>query len=61
MRDPPVTMTLSSSQSSYTIENGPNTPVEEDSDYSISLFARISAGRSLAARISVITPGAGMI
>lgn len=61
IRDPPVTITLSSSQSSYTIMNGPNTPVEEDSDYSISLFAINSAGRSSAARVLVTTPEAGMV
>ena len=60
-RDPPVTVTLSSSQSSYAIENGPNTPVEEDSNYSISLFAINSPGRSSAARVMVTTPEAGMI
>ena len=59
--DPPVTMTLSSSQNNYTIENGPSTPVEEDSDYSISLVAINSAGRSSSARVLVTTPEAGMV
>ena len=61
MRDPQVTVTLSSSQNNYTIVNGPNTPVEEDSDYSISLFAVNSVGRSSAARVLVTTPEAGMV
>ena len=61
MRDPPVIVTLNSSQSSYTIENGPSTPVEEDSDYSISLVAINSAGRSSSDSDLATTPEAGMI
>ena len=62
IRDPQVTVTLTNgSQRSYIIENGTNTPVEEDSDYSISLIAIHSMGRSPAAMILVTTLEAGMV
>jgi hypothetical protein len=62
MSDPQVTVTLSnSSQRNYTINNAPNSPVEEDSEYSISLIAINSVGRSAAAMVRVITPEAGMV
>ena len=60
VRDPQVTVTLSnSSLRSYTIENGPETPVEEDSEYSISLIAINSVGRSPASDTRVTTDEAG--
>ena len=60
-RSPPVMISVSnSSQRSYTIVNGPDTPVEEDSEYSITLSAINSAGRN-SANVRVATPEAGMI
>ena len=48
-----------SSQRSYIIENGPDTPVEEDSRYSISIIARNSVGRSEPSSVEVTTLEAG--
>ena len=60
--DPLVSTTLSnSSQRSYTIENGADTPVEEDSDYQISLIAINGVGSSPEARIQITTPEAGKV
>lgn len=62
IRDPQVTVILTNgSQRSYIIENGTNTPVEEDSNYSIFLVAINSEGRSPAAMVFVTTLEAGMV
>ena len=46
---------------SYTLENSSETPVEEDSVYSIILIAVNSDGRSEASLKEISTPGAGML
>ena len=61
LRDPPAITLPNSSQRSYTIENGADTPVEEDSDYQISLIAINSVGNSSEAPVQVTTPEAGTV
>ena len=49
---PPVTVTLNNgSWRNYTIMDGFNSPVEEDSDYTISMTAVNSVGRSMPSNI----------
>ena len=61
LRSPPVSISIAnSSQRSYTIVNGPNTPVEEDSEYSITLTAINIVGRS-SVNVQVTTPEAGIL
>ena len=62
MRSPPVSISISnSSQRSYTIVNGPSTPVEEDSEYSIALTSINSVGRSSSVNVRITTPETGIM
>ena len=62
LRSPSVFISIAnSSQRSYTIINGPSTPVEEDSEYSIALTSINTAGRSLPINVRVTTPEAGIM
>ena len=45
----------------YTLTDSPDTPVEEDSEYTISVTAFNSAGRSEAASVTPSTPRAGLV
>ena len=58
---PPVTVTsVNGYQRSYTIFNSPTTPVEEDSEYTISINAVNGVGRSAPSNmVSTTTAGAG--
>ena len=56
----PITVVVSGSTvQSYTFSNSITTPVEEDSNYSISLTAVNSAGRSKPAKVKPSTQQAG--
>ena len=49
------------SMTTYTLTDSPDTPVEEDSEYTISVTAFNSAGRSEAASVTPSTPRAGLV
>ena len=58
---PPVKITVSNgTQRSYTIMNSPTTPVEEDSEFTISLTAINNGTSSSSARVQATTEMAGM-